>query len=241
MLARITMDLSFFVSPRTHLGSLADSRRSFPERISGHGPLSRLIDQAKQGWFYWIGLVNGMAVDAAGNQYVADSNNNRIQVFDASGNLLRKWGAAGSGDGQFDLPIDIAVGPGGTVYVLDRLNHRVQKFDTAGNFLGKWGSAGSGDTEFDLPGGIVAGPLGDILVAEQAGRIKQFDGNGGFLTAWGTYGTSNGQFDAPVGMAFDGSNNLYIADVNNNRIQKFGPQVVATLPTTWGRLKALWR
>ena len=70
--------------------------------------------------------------------YVADADN-RIQVFDAQGNFLRKWGELGSGDGQFRFPSGIAIDSSGTVYVADNENHRIQVFDAQGNFLRKWG------------------------------------------------------------------------------------------------------
>ena len=59
--------------------------------------------------------------------FVADRDNHRIQVFDASGNFLFKWGSSGSGDGQFNLPHGIAVGPGNYVYVADSLARRKRK------------------------------------------------------------------------------------------------------------------
>ena len=51
----------------------------------------------------------GIAVDGSGNVYVAEWVNNRVQVFGASGEFLRKWGSRGSGDGQFQRPFGIAV------------------------------------------------------------------------------------------------------------------------------------
>ena len=74
----------------------------------------------------------GIAVDGSGNVYVVDPLNQRVQVFDSSGNFLRKWGSRGSGDGQFYYPYGIAFHGGGacgdSVYVVDRQNHRIQKF-----------------------------------------------------------------------------------------------------------------
>lgn len=71
---------------------------------------------------------SGIAVDVAGNVYVADTGNNRIQVFDPSGVFIKKWGSEGSGDGQFLRPKGIAVDYAGNVYVADTFNHRIQKF-----------------------------------------------------------------------------------------------------------------
>src|SRR5262245_28341794 len=71
---------------------------------SGNGELSR---------------PNGVATDASGNVYVADSGNDRIQKFDASGTFLTTWGSSGSGDGPFIFPNGVATDASGNVYVAD--------------------------------------------------------------------------------------------------------------------------
>ena len=72
----------------------------------------------------------GIAVDGGGNIYVADTNNNRVQIFDSSGAFQYAFGSLGSGNGQFKSPSGIAVGGGGNIYVADTFNNRVQVFRT---------------------------------------------------------------------------------------------------------------
>src|SRR5262249_49723759 len=72
---------------------------------------------------------HGVAVDVAGNVYVADQNNNRIQKFSDTGTYLGQWGSLGSGNGQFNSPYSVATDAAGDVYVADLSNHRIQKFD----------------------------------------------------------------------------------------------------------------
>jgi hypothetical protein len=67
-------------------------------------------------------------VDASGSVYVADTGNHRIQKFDSSGTFVIKWGTYGSGNGQFNKPVGIAVDASGYVYVADNDNYRIQKF-----------------------------------------------------------------------------------------------------------------
>ncbi len=76
----------------------------------------------------------GIAVDKAGNVYVADSDNTRVQVFSATGRFLRKWGSQGTGDGQFGNPEDLAIAPDGTIWVADDPNGRYEQFSSSGAF-----------------------------------------------------------------------------------------------------------
>ena len=69
-----------------------------------------------------------MAVDAAGNVYVTDRDNHRIQKFDSTGAFLAEWGGFGTTDGQFDTPLGLIVDGAGNVYVSDTNNDRIQKF-----------------------------------------------------------------------------------------------------------------
>ena len=75
-----------------------------------------------------------VAEDGAGNVYVADAYNNRVQKFTSAGVYVAQWGTVGSGDGQFDGPQGVAVDGAGNVYVADTNNNRVQKFTTSARF-----------------------------------------------------------------------------------------------------------
>jgi len=174
----------------------------------------------------------GIAVDPAGNVYVADTDNNwniwnhRIQKFSSTGVFLTKWGSLGESDGQFRGPGGIAVDAGGNVYVTDISGDRIQKFDADGAFLTKWGSRGSGDGNFSSPQGIAVDSAGNVYVADTENhRIQKFDANGNFLTTWGSYGSDDGNFNYPHGIAVDSNGNVYVADTENDRIQKFAPLV----------------
>jgi len=171
----------------------------------------------------------GVAVDKAGNIYVADTLNHRIQKFDPGGAFLTKWGAKGDGDGQFNEPWDIAVDNDGNVYVADTWNHRIQKFAADGKFLLKWGAFGDTRGAPGGPTGVFYGPRaiavdkdGNLLVTDTGNkRIQKFDPNGKFLAQFGSVGSLDGQFSEPVGLATDKDGNIYVADTWNRRIQKF--------------------
>ena len=63
-----------------------------------------------------------------GSVYVVDASNHRVQKFTSEGVFVSKWGTAGTGDGQFDLPKGIAATSDGSIYVVDLRNNRIQKF-----------------------------------------------------------------------------------------------------------------
>src|SRR5262249_29874457 len=77
----------------------------------------------------------GVATDAAGNVYVADAGNDRIEKFTPGGAFLTKWGSSGSGDGQFSDPIGVAADAAGNVYVADPNNNRIEKLTRAASRL----------------------------------------------------------------------------------------------------------
>jgi DNA-binding beta-propeller fold protein YncE len=72
-------------------------------------------------------------------------------------------------------------------------------------------------------------------------RIECFTDTGAYLKQWGTQGSGDGQFYFPYSVAADAAGNLYVAEVGNHRVQKFGPMPTPTKATTWGRLKTLYR
>ena len=190
-----------------------------------------------------------------GSLYVADSRNNRLEHFDATGNIIQTWGETSPGCpydttppqnvpiGTFCEPWGVAVSPDGQwIYVADTWNHRIQKLAADGTPVKAWGTpnydpVSSGPFGLWGPRGIVVDAQGRVFVADTGNkRIVVYDADGNFITQFGGGGTSAGQFDEPVGLAFDNNGNLYVADTWNQRIQVFVPsayKMTYTSSTQW--------
>ncbi len=152
----------------------------------GAGPIPLGAGQFNEPW--------GVAVDAAGRVYVADTWNHRIQVFDREGAFLGAWGEGRLIDAEMDPrgregalmgfygPRGLAVDAEGRVYVTDTGNERVLVY----------------------------------TIAETAEGVQAE-----YLYQWGTMGPEKGQFLEPVGIAVDASGRVYVADTLNERVQVF--------------------
>lgn len=121
-------------------------------------------------------------VSRAGEIFVSDANNYRIQVFDREGKFLRMWGEKGSGPGQLLRAHGLDFSPDQSrVYVVDVDNNRVSAFDTAGKFLFAFGRKGVGTGEFRDAHGLGVAPNGDVIVSNYYGPVQRFTAEGKFL------------------------------------------------------------
>lgn len=193
----------------------------------------------------------GVAVDAQGNLFVADTLNHRVRKISPSGAIttVAGTGVAGySGDGgpatgaQLDSPMGVAVAGNGVLYIADTHNNRIRMvtgtgtmYTLAGNgnasFYGDGGPAGQASVH--APQGVAIDANGNVLVADTGNqRIRRIAGNGTIGTAAGSGGqgysgdggaATGAQLNLPAGVAVDAASNIYVADTGNHRVRAISP------------------
>ena len=198
-----------------------------------------------------------VAVDGAGNVYVADSGNNTIRKMTPGGGvttLAGTPGVTGSADGvgaaaQFSNPSGVAVDGTGNVFVVDSGNSTIRKITPGGSVTTLAGMAGVGFTDivnnldgvgaaarFWRPLGIAIDQSGNLYVADSGyGTIRKITPAGSVTTIAGKAGTGYGDgvgaaagFNQPAGIAVDGSGNVYVTDEGANNIRKVAPDGTVT-------------
>jgi DNA-binding beta-propeller fold protein YncE len=116
-----------------------------------------------------------VALDEDKNLYVADTYNNRIEVFDADGNFIRAFGKAGDRPGTFMRPKGIAIDVDGHVWVADGMQDRVQCFTQEGQFLMSLGGHGTFAGTFQALAGLYIDKNNRMFTSEQyPGRVQMF-------------------------------------------------------------------
>jgi sugar lactone lactonase YvrE len=190
----------------------------------------------------------GVAVDSAGNLYIADSGNYRVRKVDIYGTITTfagngTYGTYTDGDPATEVsigtPSDVAVDSAGDVYFDNGFSNHIYKVDTHGiitNVAGNGTSGYSGDgglarlAELNDPTGIAVDADGNIYFADTWNNRIRMISPAGIITT--VAGTSTGDFAGdgglatlaelkyPEGVAVDAAGNLYIADTQNNRVRR---------------------
>lgn len=168
----------------------------------------------------------GIAVDKAGNVYVADTGNKRIVVTDSDGNLRYQFGEFGAAAGQFSEPTGVAVDDKGQIYVADTWNGRVQVFVAGQNGqanptpLVTWRVPGWFSQTYDDPS--IAVHNGQVAVSVPGSNaVLLTDSAGNQLLRWGGVGTDLASLKLPSGLSFAPDGSLYVVDRGNGRIMHF--------------------
>jgi uncharacterized protein (TIGR03437 family) len=198
----------------------------------------------------------GVAVDSAGNLYIADLNNERIRRV-SKGVITTVAGSATldySGDNGpatsagLSSPQGVAVDSAGNLYIADYNDSRIRRVSNgvittvAGNGTGGYGGDGGPATSAELyfPNGVAVDSAGNLYIADSNTQRIRKVANGVITTVAGNgtvgYSGDNGpatsaQLHYPMGVAVDSAGNIYIADDYNSRIRILTPCAYSVGPT----------
>ncbi|MBU6402748.1 MAG: hypothetical protein KGS61_20705, partial [Verrucomicrobia bacterium] len=235
---------------------IADTWNNAVRKVDAHGTITTVAGNGTQGFAGDGGLAidatmtgpSGVAVDAAGNVFIADSWNHRIREVDTNGIIttVAGNGAGGySGDGgaatnaSLKYPGGLAVDRAGNLFIADAGNNRVRKVDTRGVMTtvagdGRFTYAGDGGAATNAslanPLALALDAAGDLFIADQYSyRIRVVDTNGVIITVAGSGAlgysgdggaATNASLANPCAVALDVAGDLFIADAGNNRIRE---------------------
>jgi len=191
----------------------------------------------------------GVAMDSAGNLFIADYYNNRVRKVTPTGTITTVAGTGADGSGgdlgpatsaQFSHPTGVAVDNAGNLFIADYMNNRIRKVTPGGTISTVAGNGIEGyngdnipatSAELWLPIGVAVDGAGNLFIAELTGyRIRKVTPAGTISTVAGN--GSPGYNDGPAtsaglnfprGVAVDGAGNIFIADRGNNFIRKVTP------------------
>ena len=199
---------------------------------------------------------SGVAVDGAGNVYVADTDNSTIRKITPGGMVTTIAGGAHTlyADGVgaaagFYYPTGVAVDGAGNVYVADTENSVIRKITPDGvvtTFAGTAGRVGSADgigaiARFNFPSRIAVDGNGNLFVTDELNStIRKITPDAVVTTLAGTPGTGGSgdgvgaaaQFSNPEGIAVDGNGNVYVADWSASTIRMGSPVWFAQEPSS---------
>jgi Bacterial Ig-like domain (group 3)/NHL repeat len=245
----------------------ADAQNHVVREVSQNGQISTIAGTGAEGYSgdggpaitAFLDTPTGVAVDAGGNVYIADSHNHRVRKVSA-GTITTIAGTGTPGyfgdngaatAAQLSLPSAVAVDSTGNVYIADTNNNRIRKIigttitTIAGNgeelFAGDGAAASA--AVLDTPTGVAVDASGNVYIADRHNqRVRMITATGTISTIAGS-GTPNfsGSFSGdgasastatlakPSGVSVDGAGNLYIADTGNQRIRQVSVGTIATV------------
>jgi hypothetical protein len=199
----------------------------------------------------------GICLDAAGNVYLADAQNNQIRKISTDGEVSTYAGSVTPGyvdgpaeEARFNQPLNICFDPDGNMYVSDFLNQRIRMISSdmqvstvAGSGVPGWQNGPALEARFNYPRGICLDDTGNIYIGDSWNhRIRRISTDG-MVSDWAGGGTAMGvasigdwvdasdtaaRFYTPCELSIDPDNTIFVADAYNHRIRKIDPNRMVT-------------
>ena len=194
---------------------------AFVARFGGKGDDDHHLDKPE-----------GIAVDPAGDIYVADYNTGFVKKYDPGFKWKLTFSEYGTAPGQ-NIKSEFMDFHDGKLFMPEAGNHRVNVFSPDGKFESLFGGMGTEPGKMNNPEAVRINSEGKIYVTDlKNDRIQVFGKDGKQIAAWGKTGVEPGEFKAPAGLAIDAQDRLYVTEIGNDRVQVFDKD--GKFLTMWG-------
>jgi hypothetical protein len=137
----------------------------------------------------------------------------------STGASIGTFGSYGTGNGQFDAPVGLAVSSAGNIHVADSALNRVVQFNSSRTFVRNIGSTGTGNGNLTTPRGVACDSSGNVYVADSGNtRVAVFNSSGTWQRNIGAAGTGSGQITNIHGVAVSSTGELFVSDVTLHKV-----------------------
>lgn len=247
----------FFVDNGNHAVRRVDAVTHVITTVAGVGSVQGYAGDGGLATAAKLSLPEGLAFDAAGDLFIADTGNNVVRRVDAVTGIITTFAGTGQGGYNGDnrsavsawlnSPWNLAFGADGSLYIADLTNNRVRRVSAAGQITTV---AGTGTRSFsgdgtsaataglNAPAAVAVDPAGNIYIADSANnRVRKILASNGTIST--ITGTGSEEFDGDAGPAnmadlygpyalfFDQSGNLLVADMFHNRVRSISATTLA--------------
>jgi sugar lactone lactonase YvrE len=225
--------------------------------IAGNGTPSRFGDGGAA-TSSQVGNPYAVAVDAAGNEYVADNQNDVIRKIDVNGVITTVAGNGTNGysgdlgpatNAQLNDPRGVAVDANGNIYISDTGNQRIRKVDfvsgkiatIAGNGTAGYSEGLAAGAMINTPRAVAVDGAGNVYIADTGNhRVRKvtgttmstFAGTGIAGDSGDGFAATSAQLNAPRGLVINAAGDLLISDTGNNRVRKVAGGIITTVAGT---------
>lgn len=163
----------------------------------------------------------GVAVNGAGDLWVVDSAQGRLEEFGPEGKYIAKIGEAGAGTGQLKEPSGLAIDSKGNLWVADSGNNNILEFSPEGRLEATITATCAEGGKLKAPAAVAFDAEGRMWVADAGNNKIEKYKEGKCVSEWGSAGSEPGKLAEPKGIAIDSEGHIWVSDTGNDRIEEF--------------------